>query len=200
METSILAQQIYSFDYPGKVEEIVDKVKDKPVSNNTNNLRSLTTYLLDEPEFQELKLWVKEKVREVLASQDYRFGLRITQSWFNASNKGMWHHRHSHSNSFLSGILYLTPSGSHTWFSTESIWLKGGEDNHFPFMARVPHPYKDVIHKYPTTPGKLLLFPSTLDHSVDEHDLDEPRYTIAFNTFPVGTFGSNYNYTEVIVE
>ena len=48
---------------------------------------------------------------------------------------------------------------------------------------------QQFIHKEPPKTGKLIIFPSNFIHSVDENkdDLD-PRYTIAFNSFPEGVF------------
>jgi hypothetical protein len=48
-----------------------------------------------------------------------------------------------------------------------------------------------VIAKIKTSPGKLVLFPSHLYHSVDEHMIeDHPRYSLSFNTFPSGQIGN----------
>ena len=39
-------------------------------------------------------------------------------------------------------------------------------------------------------PHKLFLFPSSLEHSVDNNDSDVTRISISFNTFVKGTFGT----------
>jgi hypothetical protein len=39
-------------------------------------------------------------------------------------------------------------------------------------------------------PGALFLFPSKLKHHVDSNE-NEFRYSIAFNTLPVGPIGDN---------
>jgi uncharacterized protein (TIGR02466 family) len=191
MRIPILSQHIYAYDYPGDLEPIVEEIEKWPLAPNTNNLKSSFSFLFENPEFSEVGNWCRERLREACADLHYSFDIRITQSWFNKADYGMWHHRHAHSNSFMSGIFYLTPSNSHTWFSMNSMWPKSheGDENHLPFYSWMPQPFQEIIHKHPTTPGQLVIFPSWLDHSVDNHLLEKPRYSIAFNSFPVGPFG-----------
>ena len=46
-----------------------------------------------------------------------------------------------------------------------------------------------LLIKQPTIKGDLLIFPSTLVHSVDQHKKVEKRYTLSFNAFPCGLIG-----------
>ena len=39
--------------------------------------------------------------------------------------------------------------------------------------------------------GDVLLFPSTLSHSVDENFSNDTRYSLAFNAFVKGQFGKD---------
>ena len=195
----ILSQQIYKFQYDGDLDEIVEKIETLPLASNTYNLKSSLSFLFEMSMFADLKEWVLACIYEAKEDLDWHFDLRITQSWFNKAERGMWHHRHAHSNTLMSGIFYITPSGSSTWFSMPSIWPKAKHDNasetYLPFFGWGERPMHEVIHKNPSTPGTLILFPSCLDHSVDEHDGDKPRYSMSFNTFPVGAFGQQDNYS-----
>jgi uncharacterized protein (TIGR02466 family) len=199
MRLPILPQHIYAFDYPGSTEELVDLVKTLPINANTNNFKSDEAFLLEREEFASLKKWCMECVDELCEDVGFGFKLKITQSWFNRADEGMWHHRHAHPNALISGIFYLTPSGSSTWFSMDSIWPNAsqGPVSYLPFYSWLPKPNMEVIHQHPTTPGQLVLFPAWLDHSVNEHDLPDPRYTIAFNTFPTGDLGRLDVYSQL---
>jgi uncharacterized protein (TIGR02466 family) len=192
----ILSQHIFSFKCPLGLKEILSSVKNLPVHSNHFNQATVDTYTLDKPEFGEVKTWVEQCLQEVLTEMKYTFQIRVTQSWVNKSEKGMWHFAHTHSNSFISGILYLTPSTSKTWFSCDSIWSP--PNTLLPFYSHAKN-YSELIHKFPTTPGTLLLFPSSLTHSVNEHDLEDPRYSLSFNTFPFGTFGSAGTLSELVL-
>ena len=137
--------------------------------------------------FDPVREWVDSKLEEVRRELDWEFDeLKSTVYWTTMSEKGQWHHAHCHGLSMVSGILYLTQSGSETWFSREGIW--GPEHTLFP-LHKTADPFT-LFHKRKTEVGKLILFPSRLLHSVTEHDLDDPRHSLSFNAFPSGQIGS----------
>ena len=49
----------------------------------------------------------------------------------------------------------------------------------------------------PPKPGRMILFPSGLHHSVQPSQDDARRYSIAFNTLPVGRIGTPTNLMEI---
>jgi hypothetical protein len=55
----------------------------------------------------------------------------------------------------------------------------------------LPKEDSHIIYHNASKAGKLILFPSTLWHSVSEHDGDEPRQTLSFNAIPWGIVGDN---------
>ena len=136
-------------------------------------------------DFAELHAWFQSCVNEVKHNLNLPFNeLPIIQSWSNRSFKGMWHHGHVHELSFLSGIFYLNSSSSgKTWFSTENPWFN------FPLIYFKHRESNILIHKEVPEAGKLVLFPSHIYHSVDDWEDNIPRYSVAFNTFPQGSFG-----------
>jgi hypothetical protein len=95
----------------------------------------------------------------------------------------MNHGIHSHANSFLSGILYLTDNtAGETIFISENLWYKNF--NWFHFSNGIPAHELRVL----PTKGTLLLFPSFLQHKVDIFKKDEIRLTLAFNCFMTANF------------
>jgi uncharacterized protein (TIGR02466 family) len=143
------------------------------------------------PGMISIRRWVDRCLDEV--RRDLQFEceeIKTTIEWFNKSEKGMWHQAHTHDNSFLSGVFYLTPSDAETWFSIESVF--GPKYT----LLNLIHPDNHYIfYKYPTTVGKMLVFPSKLLHSVTSHIGENPRYTMSFNAFPSGFIGTRTNGT-----
>jgi hypothetical protein len=182
----ILADWIYEFNLPPHiVEETLNKVKQFDFSAAQLGRQIV---LDEDPEFDYLPPIFDACLEEVRKDLELRCSeLKSTLFWVNRSVKGEWHSVHKHSNSWASGILYLNDSGSCTWFSKDSLWADTG--------AITIYGQADVerveIYQYPTTPGRLLIFPSKMMHSVNEHDLVAPRYTISFNSWPRGVVGSN---------
>jgi hypothetical protein len=87
--------------------------------------------------------------------------------WLNAMHPGQRTSRHSHeeSDELLSGVYYVsTPPGS------GAVMFHDG-----PFETRVV-----------PRPGLMLLFPPDLPHSVETHNGDGLRLSVAFNIGPAG--------------
>lgn len=136
------------------------------------------------PQFGRLHQWFSDCIEETRRELELPFErLVLTQSWANRATRGQSHHRHTHPNSFMSGLFYLTgEEGGKTqffqfdrWFNFFLITIENDEDHR-------------LVHSELPTAGKLLLFPSTLEHCVEQHAKDEPRFTISFNVFPEGRF------------
>ena len=105
--------------------------------------------------------------------------------WSTLTHKGQWHHTHKHGASFASGVFYLNDSSAETWFSRESIWSP-----EYNLLALHDPEVSTLFYKKKTKPGDMLVFPSGVYHSATEHDLENPRRTISFNSFPSGQIGS----------
>ncbi len=123
--------------------------------------------------------------------------LEITGCWTNKTKKLQQHHRHIHSNSFMSGILYLSEehSGGLTEFITDNIWWDNFKWLRFGKMPQI----STINQKYIPKKGKLLLFPSGLQHGVTAVMDKSSRYTISFNTFFSGTIDDN-SYSKTRLE
>ena len=106
--------------------------------------------------------------------------------WANRSERGQWHHRHRHPFSLLSGIIYLEGESGRTWFSTENMYKPS---TLFASRTLYDTDFEDV-YKHEAEAGTMIIFPSQLEHSVDDNMTTEPRHTISFNSFFNGTAGS----------
>lgn len=151
-----------------------------------SNDKNLISYepLNTTPAFRDLHAWFQSCINEVQEDLNLPFErLKITQSWANKTITGQSHHAHTHPNSYMSGILYLTTAeeGS-TEFYSLNPWF-----DFFLILIDADRQYANVFRQKPIA-GKLLLFPSKLEHCVQECVGEAPRFTVSFNVFPEGRF------------
>jgi uncharacterized protein (TIGR02466 family) len=108
----------------------------------------------------------------------------VKEMWTNMLENGGSQTLHSHANSFISGIFYLTPS--HPACKTVFVRAPGGTDFSFRHYTRETAigPFNAGKYVLPEAePGDLVLFPSYLYHEVPRNQGDQ-RITIAFNAIP----------------
>lgn len=108
----------------------------------------------------------------------------VKEMWFNVLEPGGHQALHNHANSFVSGVLYLTPS--HPDSNTTFVRPLGQDA----FVFRNTHagshtgPFNADKWVMPATgAGDLVLFPSGLLHEVPQNR-GERRITLAFNAIP----------------
>jgi len=119
----------------------------------------------------------------------------ITQSWINYTEPNEFHHRHAHSNSYVSGVLYVVANKKvdkiRFWKSSfKVIDLTVAEYNIF----------NSDNWQYPVQTGDVVLFPSSLKHGVDKKEGTNIRTSLSFNVFFRGTIGNKFNLTELVLE
>ena len=108
----------------------------------------------------------------------------LKEMWVNVLDTGGHQSVHNHANSFISGVVYLTP----THPESQTVFMRGLGGADFKFKnenSRVQSgPYNSDKWISPTpSPGDMILFPSYLLHSVPPN-LGERRITLAFNAIP----------------
>lgn len=111
-------------------------------------------------------------------------GWSLKEMWVNVLDYGGRQAMHNHANSFISGVVYLTPT--HPGSSTVFMKSPGGTDYAFRNdHAGVQHgPYNADKWISPTPdPGDVTLFPSYLMHAVPPNQGGR-RITLAFNAIP----------------
>jgi uncharacterized protein (TIGR02466 family) len=115
-----------------------------------------------------------------------RLGWSLKEMWVNVLDTGGRQAMHNHANSFISGVVYLTPT--HPDARTVFMKAPGGTDFSFKHdHAEVKTgPYNaDKWISMPPEPGDIVLFPSYLMHAVPTNP-GERRITMAFNAIPSG--------------
>lgn len=159
------------------------------------NFRSDDSYLLRNEEFKNIKTFLSESVdkftKNVLNSKQR---LVITQCWANRNPKGSKHHEHVHPNSIISGVMYFQMNEK----LPPIQFAKSIQDG----MKLDPVQYNHVNAEsfmLPCKPGELILFPSSLKHSVPINVGDEDRISVSFNTFSIDVLGSEQSLTHLDV-
>lgn len=113
-----------------------------------------------------------------------RMGWSIKELWVNVLEHGGHQAMHNHANSFVSGVVYLTPTDA----SARTVFMKspGGTDfafrNDHPGMVTGPFNADKWVGPAPE-PGDAVLFPSYLMHAVPPNEGGR-RISLAFNAIP----------------
>jgi hypothetical protein len=113
-----------------------------------------------------------------------RLGWAVKEMWVNVLDAGGRQAMHNHANSFISGVVYLTP----THPDARTVFMKspGGIDfafrNDHAGVVQGPYNADKWISPQPE-PGDVVLVPSYLMHAVPKNP-DGRRITLAFNAIP----------------
>jgi uncharacterized protein (TIGR02466 family) len=155
--------------------------------NNTSPKLSHTDMLkpADSPLFVQAAMAITPKLAEMGALLfGQPLGWSIKEMWVNLLETGGHQAMHNHANSFISGIVYLTP----THPGSQTVFMKSPGGTDFAFRndnAACTHGEfnADKWVSPAPAPGDLILFPSYLMHAVPPNQ-GERRITMAFNAIP----------------
>lgn len=163
--------------------------------------RSKNSYILDEPESQELKDFILRLVDQYAKQLGYDYeSYRFGQSWLSYKHPGQHHTMHSHPNSLISGVFYFGEPTDKTP-AVKFHKLEGGFNVSYlsPKIVKDKREFKYAQKEFSVefTPGLLLLFPSYLHHSVPLNKTDKTRCSLAFNIVPKVGLGDETSLTEL---
>ena len=147
-------------------------------------LRSEKFYnILLEPEFKEVHDFVEESAKDFLDNvmQIEYEEFFVTESWLNISGKGGYQKIHNHSNSIISGTLYLKSEEGHP-----PLNFRKQKMEFEPFISLTEHykkgnPNTASTLSFPSTEDTMLVFNSHLYHGHDENQIKAERIGLAWN-------------------
>ncbi len=164
--------------------------------DNVGNRMSSDTRVLDAPELAGLRSFVSDQLaiykQRLLRMRDGN-EIYLTQSWANVSTRGQFHPKHKHPNSIISGVIYVSedPGGEQPPIrfhrTTELFPLQLLYDDLNEFNAD--------CREFPVETGRLILFPSLVEHDVLPNSSDGDRISLSFNTFVKGAVGGDSQLT-----
>ena len=181
--------------YEGNISEETKYVENLEYldQKDNKNFKSKDSYLMKHEIFKSIKNFFGESItkytEKVLNSKQR---LVITQCWTNKNPPGAKHHEHVHPNSILSGVFFFKIGGKLPpiqFAKTNQVAMKLD-----------PVKYNNITAEtflLPCVPGELLLFPSSLKHSVPINLSEETRYSMSFNTFCIDALGSENSLTHL---
>ena len=134
-------------------------------------------------EFQEVKAWIQECAEDFLDNaleMEYE-EFFFTESWLNISGKGGYQKVHNHSNSIISGTLYLKSEEKHP-----PLEFKKQKMEFEPFISLTEHykkgnPNTASTLGFPCTQDTMLVFNSHLYHGHDANKLESERVGLSWN-------------------
>ena len=139
--------------------------------------------ILLQPEFQDIRVWVencaKDFLDNVLQMEYEEFFL--TESWLNISGKGGYQKVHNHSNSIISGTLYLKSEENHP-----PLEFKKQKMEFEPFISLTEHykkgnPNTANTLAFPCTQNSMFVFNSYLYHGHSASQIESERIGLAWN-------------------
>ena len=170
--------------------------------NGTANSISNDTYVLRQPEVQDLNAWLTKMTNQFMYNifaPEGEFGLYITQSWLNVTKPKQFHHRHRHPNSVFSGTFYIKT------IPNDTIQVFSNIMSH-PLLYAYDCDFKNqnmhnaFSYSQPVKTNSLVIFSSNLEHRVPTNNSNETRISLAFNTFLRGKVGNSVDLTELVLQ
>ena len=169
-----------------EIEEYKNNIAKEEFNFNFNNGKfTKNQKLLDNFVFLNIKNSILKYSRNYLDNLHHEYeDIQISSSWGTHLSLNESSSPHFHSNSYISGVFYLT-KGSPIIFHNNQL----SNFTYTPGIKNIPHTYQTTpIYKVNPTPNLLIIFPSWLPHSIEPSKLDN-RMSIAFNIIPKGEFG-----------
>src|SRR6056300_1680270 len=181
------------FDFKPLSEEEKHTIINTPSFHNKNtyleNVSSTDKNILENKKLKRLRDAIQtciDRYKNEVMSCDEE--LYMTNSWVNFLPPEQTHPMHYHSNSIVSGVYYIK-----TDEKTPHLELEHPNTN----LWRLTWKRKKFNHEnnlstfVKAKDNRLVLFPSTIWHSVGKNLCSETRISISFTTFLRGNLGSN---------
>jgi len=119
----------------------------------------------------------------------------VTQSWANYTKGSEYHHRHSHANSFLSGVLFVESNKD----DKIQFYTPVGHRGQLKLAPKNFNQFNSTTWWLPAEKNSVVIFPSWLTHEVPITNRQTDRISLAFNSFVKGTVGDGSKLTELVL-
>ena len=188
------APPLYVAEFPGNIEAVKKAMGTMSFRKSLNNDTTVNQYVLDEPEFEELKGFceycVEQYMHDVMHVTNHK--MIITQSWGNCTPKHHSHPKHYHLNSVVSGVYYVSSADD----APPIVFDTQRQD---PFPVR---PESDPSLGTNEFMNDSYSFPASTGHLVLKCNIASgfSMLSISFNTFPKLPVGSHDNSTLLTID
>jgi uncharacterized protein (TIGR02466 family) len=130
------------------------------------------------PEFRGLGILILQKVKEFAAELEINFNkfrIEMKDMWVNSYDENHGMDKHNHGIDFLSCTYFFSaPEGS-----SDFVFINPTHEG----LLATPTKIGNALHSYRIKPetGKIIIFPSWLEHGVQLNKSIEPRITFSCN-------------------
>ena len=138
---------------------------------NTYNVYDIT----QDKVFESLNHWIDTRIRAYCNALKYKDNIQTKKGWFNIYKKGDFQEYHQHGMSHLSAIYCLRgdKKGARIFFKEEMSM--------FPIPVEEYTSTNGEFYWIPFIPGQLIIFESSLTHSVEKHLCSTLRFSLSYN-------------------
>jgi uncharacterized protein (TIGR02466 family) len=133
----------------------------------------------DDDFFSDFILEIEEQANRFAKELEICQKVKLNNSWININGYKDFNRRHTHQNSIISGVFYIKvpDKSSRLRFYHPAFHLMVRDWN----VDIKYNEYTSDIWNIIPEEGKLVLFPSWLEHEVDQNLSQEKRISISFN-------------------
>jgi len=194
---ALFATPVYVTELSRKLTSKETNFKKIKQIKNYGNHKSNDSYILNTKQFSSIKkvldIAIKDYFNKIISPKN-KITPYITQSWLNYTDTNEHHHKHNHPNSLVSGILYLNANEKFdkVEFYKDDYNMIKPEIKNFNF-------FNSESWWLPVKTGQIMLFPSSLSHSVSIKKGTNTRVSLAFNVFIKGGVGSLNDLTRLVL-
>ena len=183
--------------YPNSFDDELKYIRSLPLRNRDRQQVGSTSFsqdnfILNHSKMKKVRVWIQEKINfyinNILGSSNKVF---ITQSWVVFGSKGQNLHIHNHPNSIVSAVWYPYLTKEQSPLILTQLGL--------PFTLKLKikndNQWNSKSGAAPLETGHLIIFPSSVYHSVDVSDSNDTRISLALNTWTTDEVGNQDIYT-----
>jgi len=130
-----------------------------------------------------------EYKRNVMKCQDVEF--KLTTSWLTRTRLGGASGLHIHRNSVFTGVAFM--SGCEGGAKLMLDWSLHAPGSFYFGAPTEWNIYNSNGWSVEPKEGRVVFFPSHVPHRIGPHNSEVARHTLAFNLFPVGRMGTDFD-------
>lgn len=165
---------------------------------NMGNTTSIDNYVCRNTKLKKLKKFFDDSLDEYFKTvyrPKHKVAPKMTQSWINYTKPGEFHHKHAHPNSFISGVFYIQADET-----KDKIYFYKETYQQLEVITEDWNDWNSKSWWFEAKAGKLILFPSSLTHMVEQVQSEQVRVSLSFNTFLYGSLGEEKDLTGLTIE
>ena len=136
-------------------------------------------------EWKPIRDLLINRLETALSTTDIKYsGININCMWGNSHSGKSQHELHHHPNSMYSGVIYLATPGDNFRGNIFFRGPRGVAPYQFLYPTiRDDYSSQNPFHEIRPEVGKIIIFPSWLEHGVHAGDFEGERISLSFNVF-----------------